>query len=231
MPRKCKHIFPDLFCLTSIIHPDFCSCSFTKAPNKIKVWKLLSRPKTCRNWCSMSRLSFFEHFSLPSLGAEAFLTVWMIFCEKVETDNDWIFWNTGNHITFYGHSGSGSLTTWEWSIFFKWTTKAAMFRVLLNRPIRVSICSVLITLLYIPVITFVTMSVRHPQFLAQGTLILSALLLNHCCCQYVAFGSSLWLDSRCAAKGLCFFHKGASPYLLAHLKDLRIFWCQSLISL
>ena len=150
--------FSSFFCLTSIIHPDFCSCSFTKAPNKIKVWKLLSRAKTCRNWCSMSVLSFFEHFSLHLLERRPFWLCGWFFVKRlrVETDNDWIFWNTGNHIPFYSQSGSGSLTTREWSIFFKWTTKAAMLRVLLNRPIKGSICSVLNTLLYIPVITFVT---------------------------------------------------------------------------
>ena len=34
------------------------------------------------------KVVIFRTFFTPSLGAEAFLTVWMIFCEKVETDND-----------------------------------------------------------------------------------------------------------------------------------------------
>ena len=86
--------------------------------------------------------------------------------------------------------------------------------------------------LYVATNAFLINSVTQPQFLAQGTRILSALLLlNHCCCQYAAFGSSLWLDSRFAAKELCFFQKAASPCLLAYMKDLRIFWCQNSISL
>lgn len=129
--------------------------------------------------------------SISSLEAEAFWTVsvWMIFFVKWSRQilNEFSE-DTGNHRRFYSQSGSGSLTTWEWPIFFKSNNKDGNVTCSPERPIKGSICSdpyiyiYIYTLLDIAVITFVINSVTHPQLLAQGTQILSApLLLNHCC--------------------------------------------------
>ena len=168
--------------------------------------------------------------SISSLEAEAFWTVsvWMIFFVKWSRKilNEFSE-DTGNHRRFYSQSGSGSLTTWEWPIFFKSNNKDGNVTCSPERPIKGSICSdpyIYIYNIYLYIARHCCHYVRDQfgdastAFGSRNTDPVSAAavesLLFHFVA-HVAFGSSLWLDSRFAAKGLCFFQRGTSPYLLA----------------